>query len=157
MKTHIQIVAALHIAMGALSLLGAIAVFAFLGMAGGIVVSQGEHEAAGIIGIVAVCLAAFLRCLHYQVSSAVGHCSRVALGAAHSSWYWVLYTLSTFLSEQLSAFTPFGHCSANHHLRLQVLQPFNQSPNFCWSGRADCVSVSFRTLLPARRSASRST
>jgi hypothetical protein len=63
MKTHIQIVAALHIAMGALSLLGAIAVFAFLGMAGGIVVSQGEHQAAGIIGIVAVVLGGFLAVL----------------------------------------------------------------------------------------------
>ena len=63
MKTHIQIVAALHIAMGALSLLAAIAVFAFLGMAGGIVVSQGEHEAAGIIGIVAVVLGGFLAVL----------------------------------------------------------------------------------------------
>jgi hypothetical protein len=63
MKTHIQIVAALHIAMGALSLLAAIAVFAFLGMAGGIVVSQGEHEAAGIIGIVAVVLCGFLAVL----------------------------------------------------------------------------------------------
>jgi len=30
MKKHTQIVAALHIAMGALSLLGAIAIFAFL-------------------------------------------------------------------------------------------------------------------------------
>ena len=63
MKTHIQIVAALHIAMGALSLLAAIAVFAFLGIAGGIVVSQGEHEAAGIIGIVAVVLGGFLAVL----------------------------------------------------------------------------------------------
>jgi hypothetical protein len=63
MKTHIQIVAALHIAMGALSLLAGIAVFAFLGMAGGIVVSQGEHEAAGIIGIVAVVLGGFLAVL----------------------------------------------------------------------------------------------
>ena len=63
MKTHIQIVAALHIAMGALSLLAAIAVFAFLGIAGGIVVSQGEHEAAGIIGIVAVVLGGLLAVL----------------------------------------------------------------------------------------------
>jgi hypothetical protein len=51
------------------------------------------------------------------------------LGPPIRPWYWVLYTLSTFLSEQLSAFTPFGHCSANHHLRLQVPQPFNQSPS----------------------------
>ena len=63
MKKHIQIVAALHIAMGALSLLGAIAVFALLGMAGGIVVSQGEHEAGGIIGVVAVVLGGFLAVL----------------------------------------------------------------------------------------------
>ncbi len=63
MKNHIQIVAALHIAMGALSLLGAIAVFALLGMAGGIVVSQGEHEAGGIIGVVAVVLGGFLAVL----------------------------------------------------------------------------------------------
>jgi hypothetical protein len=63
MKNHIQIVAALHIAMGALSLLGAIAVFAVLGMAGGIVVSQGEHEAGGIIGLVAVVLGGFLAVL----------------------------------------------------------------------------------------------
>ncbi|MES2920462.1 MAG: hypothetical protein V4819_02890 [Verrucomicrobiota bacterium] len=60
MKTHIQIVAILHIALGAMSLLGAIAVFAFMGMAGGIVLSQGEHQAAGIIGIIAVALGTFL-------------------------------------------------------------------------------------------------
>ncbi len=63
MKKHIQIVAALHIAMGALSLLGAIAVFAFLGLASGIVVSQGEHQAGGIIGVVAVVVAGFLAVL----------------------------------------------------------------------------------------------
>ena len=63
MKNHIQIVAALHIAMGALSLLGALAVFAVLGVAGGIVVSQGEHEAGGIIDLVAVVLGGFLAVL----------------------------------------------------------------------------------------------
>jgi len=63
MKTHIQLVAALHIAMGVLSLLVAIAVFAFLGMAGGLVGSQGEHAAAGMIGIVAVVLGGFLAVL----------------------------------------------------------------------------------------------
>src|ERR1035438_6417913 len=84
-------------------------------------------------------IAAFLGYWNSQASSAVGHCSRVALGAAHSSWYWVLYSLSTFLSEQLSAFTPFGHCSANHHLRLQVPQPFNQSPNRCGADKVPIV------------------
>jgi hypothetical protein len=63
MKKHIQIVAALHIAMGALSLLGALAVFAFLGLASGIVVSQGEHQAGGIIGVVAVVVGGFLAVL----------------------------------------------------------------------------------------------
>ena len=63
MKNHTQIVAALHIAMGVLSLLGAVAVFAVLGMAGGIVASQGKHEAGGIIGVVAVVLGGFLAVL----------------------------------------------------------------------------------------------
>jgi hypothetical protein len=63
MKTHIQIVAVLHIAFGVLSLLAAIAVFAFMGLAGGIVVSQGEQAAAGILGIVAVVVGGFLAVL----------------------------------------------------------------------------------------------
>jgi hypothetical protein len=57
MKTHVQIVAALHIAFGALSRLAAITVFAFFGMAGTIVLSEGEHEAASRVSIVAVVLA----------------------------------------------------------------------------------------------------
>ena len=63
MNKHIQIVAALHIALGALSLLGAIVVFIVFGMAGSIVVSQGEHQAAGILGIIAVALCIFLAVL----------------------------------------------------------------------------------------------
>jgi hypothetical protein len=63
MKTHIQIVAALHIAFGVLSLLGAIGIFLAMGMAGGIVISQGEQQAAGIIAIVAVALGGFLALL----------------------------------------------------------------------------------------------
>lgn len=60
MKTHQQIVAVLHIACGVLSLIVAFIVFASLGMAGGIVVSQGETQAAGILGIVALILGGFL-------------------------------------------------------------------------------------------------
>jgi hypothetical protein len=60
MKTHIQIVAALHIALGALSVIGAIVLFACLGLAGTIVVSQGEQAVAGILGIIAVVLCGFL-------------------------------------------------------------------------------------------------
>lgn len=60
MKTHIQVVAALHIALGALSVIGAIVLFACLGLAGTIVLSQGEPEAAGILAIVAVVLCGFL-------------------------------------------------------------------------------------------------
>ena len=63
MKNHTQLVAILHITMAALSLLGALAVFTFLGLAGGIVVSQGEVEAAGILGIIAVMLGGFLTVL----------------------------------------------------------------------------------------------
>ena len=63
MKKHIQIVAALHIALGALSLLAAIVVFGVLGLAGGIVGSQGERQAAGILGIIAVVLGGFLAVL----------------------------------------------------------------------------------------------
>lgn len=63
MKKHIQIVAALHIALGALSLLAAIIVFVVLGVVGGIVHSQGEHQAAGILGITAIVLGAFLAVL----------------------------------------------------------------------------------------------
>jgi hypothetical protein len=63
MKKHIQIVAALHIALGALSLLAAIIVFVVFAMAGGIVISQGEHQAAGILGIIAVAVCSFLAVL----------------------------------------------------------------------------------------------
>ena len=63
MNKHIQIVAVLHIALGAISLLGAIIVFAVFGIAGGIVVSQGEHQAAGILAIIAIALGIFLAVL----------------------------------------------------------------------------------------------
>lgn len=63
MKKHIQIVAALHIALGALSLLAAIVVFVVFAMAGGIVISQGERQAAGILGIIAVAVCSFLAVL----------------------------------------------------------------------------------------------
>jgi hypothetical protein len=63
MKKHIQIVAALHIALGALSLLAAITVVTIFGIAGSIVISQGQHQAAGILGIIAVALVSFLAAL----------------------------------------------------------------------------------------------
>ena len=63
MKTHVQIVAALHIAAGVICLLGSLAIFVFLGMAGGIVISQGEPETAGILGIIAIALGGFLAVL----------------------------------------------------------------------------------------------
>jgi hypothetical protein len=63
MKTHYQIVAALHIALGALSVFGAIVLFACLGLAGSIAASQGEQAAAGILGIVAVFLCSMLTVL----------------------------------------------------------------------------------------------
>jgi hypothetical protein len=63
MKTHVQIVAALNIAAGALYLLVAFFLFVFIGMAGGIVASQGEHAVAGILGIITVALCGFLAVL----------------------------------------------------------------------------------------------
>ena len=63
MKAHLQVVAALHMAFGLLSLLAAFILFAIFGLADGIVISQGEHQAAGIIGIVAVALCGFLALL----------------------------------------------------------------------------------------------
>jgi hypothetical protein len=63
MKTHVQIVAALHIVMGALTLMGAVIVFIFIGMAGGIAATQGEGEAAGVLGIIAVVVGSFLTLL----------------------------------------------------------------------------------------------
>src|SRR5262249_15946963 len=63
MNKHIQIVAALHIALGAISLLGAIVIFVVFGIAGSIVISQGQHQAAGILGIVAIAVGTFLAVL----------------------------------------------------------------------------------------------
>jgi len=63
MKKHIQIVAVLHIALGAVSLLGAIVVFVVFGIAGSVVASQGERQAASILAIIAVALCSFLAVL----------------------------------------------------------------------------------------------
>jgi hypothetical protein len=63
MKTHIQIVAAVHIGFGVLMLLGAFTVFACIGLAGGIAVTQGDHDAAPILGIIAFVVAGFLAVL----------------------------------------------------------------------------------------------
>jgi len=63
MKTHIQIVAALNIAAGAFYLIAAGAIFFFMGLASGIVASQGEHGAAGMVGLVMIALCTFLAVL----------------------------------------------------------------------------------------------
>jgi hypothetical protein len=60
MKNHIQVVAILHIALGVMSLVAAIILFSIIGLAGGIVISQGEEAAAGILGIIAIVLGGFL-------------------------------------------------------------------------------------------------
>jgi hypothetical protein len=60
MKNHIQVVAILHIALGVMSLVAAIVLFSIIGLAGGIVIAQGEEAAAGILGIIAVLLGGFL-------------------------------------------------------------------------------------------------
>jgi hypothetical protein len=76
MKTHVQIVAALHMAFGALSLLGAITIFLILMMAGGIVSFVGTHVTGGndwgpadahmvtgILGLIAVALGGLMALL----------------------------------------------------------------------------------------------
>ncbi len=63
MKNHIQIVSILHIAMGILGLVVALAIFLFGGLAGGIVASQGEHGAAGIVALVATVVGVFFAVL----------------------------------------------------------------------------------------------
>lgn len=63
MKTHIQIVAILHIAMGILSLVGAIVVFAIFGLLGGFIMSQGEHGIGGMLGVAAIVFGGFLAVL----------------------------------------------------------------------------------------------
>jgi hypothetical protein len=67
---HVDIVAALHIAVGALTLMGAVVVFVFLGMAGGIAGTQGETEAARILAVIALAVGGFLVLL--ALSSIVG-------------------------------------------------------------------------------------
>jgi hypothetical protein len=62
-KSHVQIVAGLNIAAGALYLLIGIVVFLFLGAIGGIVAAQGEPGAGGIIAMIAGCVSIFLMVL----------------------------------------------------------------------------------------------
>jgi hypothetical protein len=60
MNTHVKVVAVLHIALGVIGLIGAMIVLAIFGLAGGIAFSQGERGPAGIIGLVALCIGAFI-------------------------------------------------------------------------------------------------
>jgi hypothetical protein len=56
-KTHVQVVAALNIAAGAIYVAIAAVIFLFVGGTGGIVAAQGELRAAGILTVVtfAIC------------------------------------------------------------------------------------------------------
>jgi hypothetical protein len=63
MKTHIQIAAILNIAAGVLYFLTAAIVSSSWEWQAPIAFSQGEHEAAGIVGIVAVAVTCFLALL----------------------------------------------------------------------------------------------
>jgi hypothetical protein len=63
MKSHVQFAAALNLAVGVLYLLTAAIIFIVMGVAGFTVMYQGDHGAAGIVGIVGVgltCLIALL-------------------------------------------------------------------------------------------------
>ena len=76
MNTHVKIVAVLHILGGVLSLIAAVAIFAVFGVAGGIVIAQGERGAATIIGIVALVIGGFLAIL--ALPGIIGGCGLLA-------------------------------------------------------------------------------
>jgi len=63
MNIHVKVVAVLHILSGVLGLIAAVIIFAVSGVAGGIVISQGERGAATVIGIVALVIGGFLAVL----------------------------------------------------------------------------------------------
>ena len=63
MNIHVKLVAVLHILSGLLGLIAAVVIFALFGVAGGIVISQGEPGAATIIGIAALLIGSFLAVL----------------------------------------------------------------------------------------------
>lgn len=118
MNKHIQIVAVLHIALGAMSLLGAMVVFVVFAIAGGIVVSQGEHLAAGIVGIIAVALCSFLAVL--AIPGIIGGWALLT----GRSWGRPLVLVLGFL--HLLNF-PFG--TALGIYTIWVLLPVSQVPN----------------------------
>ena len=63
MKTQVQVIAALHMALGFLSLLAAIILFVILGIAGGIAFANDQRPVAGFLGIVGVVAGIFLALL----------------------------------------------------------------------------------------------
>lgn len=63
MKSHIQIVSVLHIAMGIFGLAVAAAIFLFVALAGGLVASQGAAGAGGILGLFAFAIGGFCAAL----------------------------------------------------------------------------------------------
>ena len=63
MNIHVKVVAVLHILCGVLGLIAAVVIFVLFGVAGGIVISQGERGVATIIGIVALLIGGFLAVL----------------------------------------------------------------------------------------------
>jgi hypothetical protein len=91
MNTHIKVVAALHILLGALGLIGSLVIFAIFGLAGGIAVSQGGGEAATIIGFVALCIGGLIALL--SVPEIIGGWALLA----QKSWGRVLVLVLGFL------------------------------------------------------------
>src|SRR4029077_12691821 len=60
---HVKVVAVLHILCGVLGLIAALVIFTLSGVAGGIVISQGERGGATIIGTVALLIEGVLAVL----------------------------------------------------------------------------------------------
>ncbi len=62
-KTHTQIVALCHIGLGVFALLIPLGLFALIGIPAGITLFQGEYQAAGILGLIALVIGGFFAVL----------------------------------------------------------------------------------------------
>jgi hypothetical protein len=76
MNIHVKIVAALHIAFGAMGLIATIVLFTVFGLSGALVASQGERLGAGIVGVVGLCIASLIALL--SIPGIVGGCGLIA-------------------------------------------------------------------------------
>lgn len=119
MNTHVKVVAALHIVMGALGLIGAMVVFAGSVIAGGITLAEGEGEAATVIVFVAIFLIGLIVVL--SLPSIVGGWALLA----GKSWGRVLMIILGFL-DLLNV--PFGTALGIYTLWVMLREEQSRQP-----------------------------